>query len=985
MVFAGAAAGLAVIGGWVTNPVARVVVIIVAVALGACLFDMTQPPSGELLRPRDQHPELGESPDREALPSVPVRPLMVTRDPAGDDERRLLAPVLKAATTMPVWFRDVRKQRARRKVRLRPDMLPPRLTTFRGRAHDLNWLRSRHDELDRRNRRRRCKARVQQVLREQLSSTDGPLGRPLMLFLYGSPGVGKTALAQELAHKLRSSYPDGQLYVNLGVAGGPRTPRDILRVFLRELGWPEDELREAVKLGNAFRAATTKRRLLVVLDAARDAHQIEAVLPGGDRCAVIVTSRANLAGTEHGAWRVDTPSPAEAASIMSAYLTTDADLPGDIEIPSAELIAEAAELCGRQPIALRAIGEKARHTSGGLRDIVSGLRNPQARLHRLAYGGRDAGERIATEYDLLGQRLQLALQVLALVEASNFTPWVLQPLLGTRLPESANLMAALSEVGLLNEFQNDPTGFPRYEFGALVRLFAEHELRNTRASDEAPLIRAQGNFRLGLVMLAMQVTAELDPDADLGIPPEIPEDWVPIIDDWKHRVARHARFWIRAEFPNLVEAAREAYDRSLYTLTWKLCAQLTDCDVAHPFTDAVRDAFEKARDAAGSADDPQALALVLLAEGSCLLAGERYTNAVATFAEALQEAQGPGDYLIRARACRLIGQAEQRLGTYAAAADHLRTAQDALRLAAPADELAREAGIIAALLAENHFHTNPDHRAKTGSHGLDMPPANASFIEHLTAARVARHRNDLAACRAALQKAADAIDGDDRLAFQLQLERISCSLKCLQTQADQADVIADAAHLVVTSAAADATMSSAEARILLAEALLARGDSAHCLSTLSALTLPHVAAGSADRWPRLHAQRLRLQGEAQFISGDLAEAEQSTRFAAEQFAEMKDFWGQADAQLLLGAIQLTARRRSAALISLLTALENFQRCGDNLNAERALALLAHPALLLAGRTITVQIKRWRQRLPAHGRLRPPQGLGHQRHRPDHPR
>jgi hypothetical protein len=781
------------------------------------------------------------------------------------------------------------------------------------------------------------------------------------LFLYGSPGVGKTELAKKLAEELRASYPDGQLYVTGGVAGGRRTPRDILRVFMKELGLPEAELREAVQLGNAFRAATANRRMLVVLDAARDKRQIQAILPGGDSSTVIVTSRANLAEKNQDAWRVDRPSPAEAARILRAYLATGTHVPDGTDASSPELIAEAAELCGRQPIALRAIGERVRDARGSvkLRDIVSTLQNPETRLQRLAYGGRDAGERIATEYAQLSRKSQSALQLLTLVKASSFTPWVLQPLLQTSLPECVKLMAALSEVGLLEESPTDPTDFPRYGFSPLVRLFAEREAASARAADEAPFTQAQKNLRAGLLRRAQQVAAELDPAVDLGAPPDMAPDWEPDVEDWRQRVAQEAPFWVRAEFPNVVEAAREAHDYGLQKLTWKLCAQLTECDVVHPCNDDLRDAFEKARDAAraGSEGDPGAFALVLLAEGCCLLAGEHYTDGIATLTDAFEEAQRLGDHLLEARVSRLIAQAEQRLGDYTTAAYRLRSAQDTLRRAAPDKSrtggLSEEGTLIAALLTENDFHVNPEHWARNSSSDTDAP-SSASFTEHLVAARIARHRNDLPACQAALRKAAEAINGDEQLAFQLRLERIACALEGRLTAAQQQDAIAEAAHLVVAAAAVGATTTSAEARILLAEGLLASGDARQCIGTLA----PLDAAEPARYWPRLHARRMRLQAEARLLSGDLAGAEFSARSAVEQSMEMRDYWAQADSQLLLGRIQIARKRQSAARVSLLMALEGFDLCGDHRNADRALALLAAPSVLLACRTIASWLK-WR--------------------------
>src|SRR5262249_15579959 len=151
------------------------------------------------------------------------------------------------------------------------------------------------------------------------------------------------------------------------------------------------------------------------------------------------------------------PSPSDAALVIRAYLTGD-DLTTEISPPGPEVIAQAAELCGSQPLALRAVGERARATSGGLGEEIRVLRASGDRLTALAYGDRDIGERISSEYRQLRRREQLALQALSSIEASTFVPWVLQPLLNTDLREAANLMAALSTVGLLDELPADPSG-----------------------------------------------------------------------------------------------------------------------------------------------------------------------------------------------------------------------------------------------------------------------------------------------------------------------------------------------------------------------------------------------------------------------------------------------------------------------------------------------------------------------------------------------
>ncbi len=113
-------------------------------------------------------------------------------------------------------------------------------------------------------------------------------------------GVGKTGLAVHWAHRVAGRFADGQLYVDLrGYAedAEPLAPRQVVDRFLRALGVPGSRIPDDIdERAGLLRSVLSRRRVLLVLDNARDAGQVRPLLPGSPGCAVMVTSRDGLDG-----------------------------------------------------------------------------------------------------------------------------------------------------------------------------------------------------------------------------------------------------------------------------------------------------------------------------------------------------------------------------------------------------------------------------------------------------------------------------------------------------------------------------------------------------------------------------------------------------------------------------------------------------------------------------------------------------------------
>jgi len=147
-------------------------------------------------------------------------------------------------------------------------------------------------------------------------------GTVVISLVAGMGGIGKSALAVHVANRCRKEFPDGQVYVELRGATEPRDPAEVLAEVLGALGIPASTLPAQTQARSAlYRSALAGRRLLLVLDDARDAAQVRPLLPGAEGCAVLISSRSRLA-TLTGATRydLDVLTEAEAFALLSAVV-----------------------------------------------------------------------------------------------------------------------------------------------------------------------------------------------------------------------------------------------------------------------------------------------------------------------------------------------------------------------------------------------------------------------------------------------------------------------------------------------------------------------------------------------------------------------------------------------------------------------------------------------------------------------------------------
>ncbi|HET9116927.1 MAG TPA: BTAD domain-containing putative transcriptional regulator, partial [Pseudonocardiaceae bacterium] len=292
----------------------------------------------------------------------------------------------------------------------------------------------------------------------------------VLLAITGKAGVGKTALAVHAAHRLRDQYPDGQLFVNLrGTEANPLCATDVLARFLRSLGVDPTAIPEdAEERAALFRSRLADRRLLILLDDAACEAQLRPLLPGTSGCAVLVTSRARLAGLG-GAREVDLDvfEPDEALELLAGAA-------GPQRMAAEPAAArEIVRLCGFLPLAVRVAGARlGARPHWPLSRLEADLTDEDTRLDVLRLGDLEVRASLARSYETLDGMARRAFRLLGLLEIREFAPWVTAALLDIPQAVAEELMDTLVDLHLLDVAGHDTSGRLRYRFHDLLRAYA---------------------------------------------------------------------------------------------------------------------------------------------------------------------------------------------------------------------------------------------------------------------------------------------------------------------------------------------------------------------------------------------------------------------------------------------------------------------------------------------------------------------------------
>ena len=483
----------------------------------------------------------------------------------------------------------------------------------------------------------------------------------------GMAGVGKTALAVHVAHRLAARFPDGQVFLPLhGHTPGqqPVHPVDALASLLLIAGLPAGQIPPGLEARMAlWRDHLAGKQLLLVLDDAAGHEQVAPLLPGTGGSLVLVTSRRHLTALEDAQTvSLDTLPPGQAAELLARL----AARPG-LE-PAEPAVGEITRLCGYLPLAIGMLARQLHHhPAWTIGELAADLAAATTRLELMHAENLSVAAAFDLSYAELAPAQQRLFRQLGLHPGPDIDAYAAAALSGTDLSAARRHLDDLYDRYLIAEPARG-----RYRLHDLIR---EHA-RTLAATDPHDERQAAQDRILDYYAHTGTVSDRLlDFQAGTSPDPVTVSSWpagIPALDSQVKALA-----WARAERDNLLacldHAGRTGDQARVVAFTTGLSALLR---IDGPWTDAIA-LHAMAVQAARRLGNRLAQANALKDLGSMRQFACDYPGATQALQEALDIYQDLGDELGQAHALSNLGLVRWLACDYPGAAQAL---EQALRI-----------------------------------------------------------------------------------------------------------------------------------------------------------------------------------------------------------------------------------------------------------------------------------------------------------------
>jgi DNA-binding SARP family transcriptional activator/Tfp pilus assembly protein PilF len=486
--------------------------------------------------------------------------------------------------------------------------------------------------------------------------------RSPLIVIGGTAGIGKTALAVHWGHRNADRFPDGQLYVNLrgfDPTGTPVPPMTALRGFLIALGLsardvPADPDEQITR----YRSQLAGKRMLLVLDNARDAEQVRPLLPGAPGCLVLVTSRDQLPGLValDGAvpLTLDLLTQDEARDLLVRKLGQDR------VAREQAVVDELIERCAGLPLAVNiAAAHAALHPNRPLAEFVEELRD--TRLDALTTGEATSDVRVvfSWSYRTLTPETARVFRLFGLHPGPDISLPATAALVGLDTDPTRRALDELTRAHLIIE--HSPGRYTQHD---LLRAYAADQANaQDTVADRRAAVRRLIDFYLHTAANTEQllnpraVPIQLGPVAPGAHPQELADE-------------RAALAWLDAEYPNLLTVQQAAVECDLHSFVWQLASSMTTTQVRRGHRHDNVTVWQSGLDASAHLPDPSARMLALRRLGMAFAELGRHDEGIPYLHQALALAEEHHDLDQQANTHRMLARCWEYQDDHRQALEH---------------------------------------------------------------------------------------------------------------------------------------------------------------------------------------------------------------------------------------------------------------------------------------------------------------------------
>lgn len=290
------------------------------------------------------------------------------------------------------------------------------------------------------------------------------VGKPQVQALVGMGGIGKSSLAIQLARGVQKEFPDGVLWANAATS----EPMAILESWASAYGYDFTRIADLESMAAAFRGVLAEKRVLIVLDDVTSVSRMRPLLPGGEQCRVLLTTRdQDLARALNAqVWPLHELSPENGRLLLGAILGQNR------VVAEAEAADEICALLQNLPLALEITAQRLKsRPRRQLAQMAQRLRDETQRLSLLRISDREVRVSFAVSWEALDAERRRVFALIGLFNGRSFIAEAIAHITNMEQYPAEDRLFDLVNLSLLREEEGR-----RYRQHPLLADFAREQL-----------------------------------------------------------------------------------------------------------------------------------------------------------------------------------------------------------------------------------------------------------------------------------------------------------------------------------------------------------------------------------------------------------------------------------------------------------------------------------------------------------------------------